>query len=219
VRRHLVGLALIMAGCASAGSGARALPAYEDATEYHVRTSRGFTSRTEAAPAGQTYYFQADSRRICYGFQVPGTWEAGREAGVLRRLDGRGLVGVLMLGVRDLGASAPEEALRRAAAGGGDAGAKSGAVSWTLAPYPGVAGAWHWRLSTGPGAADPGAGRPNVIPRWYVPAGTEWIAQFSIAVPPDVEPDGFVTAVLTSLTTSREPRCYEDRLRELGVVR
>jgi hypothetical protein len=58
-----------------------------------------------------------------------------------------------------------------------------------------------------------------VIPRWYVPAGGDWIAQFSIAVPPDVESDGFVTTVLTSLTTSREPRCYEARLRELGVVR
>jgi hypothetical protein len=218
--RHLVCVALVLAGCGSAGPGqGRPLPVYEDAMEYHVRTSRGLRSRAEAATEGQTYYFQVNSPRICYGFQVPGTWEAGREPGVLRRIDGRGLVGVLLLSVRELGARSPDEALRRAAERSRELSApERGGKPWTLEPYPRVPGAWHWTLPLDPGPLEP-PGKVNVIPRWYVPAGADWIAQFSIGIPPGIDSDGFVTAVLTSLTTSREPRCYEARLRELGVVR
>src|SRR4030095_12798712 len=47
------------------------------------------------------------------------------------------------------------------------------------------------------------------------PGGVPWSAQFTIGVPPEVVADRFVADVLMSLTTSREPRCYEARLREL----
>ena len=97
-----------------------------------------------------------------------------------------------------------EDAIRKAAAQSDQQFAKHmpGARS-TLTPYPRVPGAWQWTL----------------------PARTEesgriaWLAQFTLAVAPDVDADTFVGGVLQSLTTSREARCYEARMRELGALR
>jgi hypothetical protein len=62
-------------------------------------------------------------------------------------------------------------------------------------------------------------GASAIVPRWYLPAGGSWIAQFTIAVPPEVVADRFIDDVLRSLTTSREPHCYEATLRQLGGIR
>lgn len=195
------------------------VPLYADATEYVVPTNRGMMSRGKAATTGVTRYFQINTRRICYSFQAPGTWEAGREPGLIRRLDGRGLVGVLLLSVADLGGSV-ENAIRKATERSDELYAKErGGVPSSLVPYPKVPGAWHWTLpveGTDPSRPD---GVIQIIPRWYLPVGGVWIAQFTIGVPPDVDRDAFVTGVLASLTTSREPRCYEAQLRELGGAR
>lgn len=220
--RSVVSLALLVASCApvTAPPAESRLPIYADTMEYWVPTTRGKMSRGDTATTGVTHYFQTNTRRVCYAFQVRGTWEAGREAGVLRRLDGKGIVGVLLLSVADLGGGSMEDAIRKAAERSGDLYAKErGDVPWTLTPYPRVPGAWHWTLPV-EGTV---RGRPDsvvqIAPRWYLPVGDAWIAQFTIGVPRKVDSDVFVIDVLKSLTTSREPRCYEARLRELGAVR
>jgi hypothetical protein len=109
-----------------------------------------------------------------------------------------------------MGGGSAENAIRKAAERSGELYARERAgAPWSLTPYPGAPGAWSWTV--------PAAG--SIIPRWYLPAGDAWIAQFTIGVPPEVVADRFVADVLTSLTTSREPRCYEARLRELGGIR
>ncbi len=204
---RLVACVLLLAGCALLASP----------KEYFVPTNRGLLSRSVAAPTGSTHYFQVNTRRLCYGFEVPGTWQAGREPGVMFRVDGKGAVGGLVLSLRELGAASVDDAIRKAAARSGELYAKeSGGVAWTLTPYPRVPGAWQWTLP-----AEGRAGKGTVVripPRWYIPAADGWIAQFTIGPPPDVEADAFVTAILGSLTTSKEPRCYEARLRELGAI-
>jgi hypothetical protein len=78
-------------------------------------------SRAQAATTGGTYYFQTNAQRACYAFRVPGTWELGREHAVLHRLDGNGVVGVLLFGVRELGAMDAQDAIRTAAERSGQA--------------------------------------------------------------------------------------------------
>jgi len=151
---------------------------------------------------------------------VPGTWEAGRESAVVRRLDGKGAVGVLLLSVRELAGGSTEEAIRKAAERSGKLYAEeSGGAPWSLTPYPRVPSAWQWTLPVEGTISDRSGAVVRIIPRWYLPVGDAWIAQFTIGVPPDVDRDAFVTNVLASLTTGQEARCYEVRLRELGGVR
>jgi len=59
----------------------------------------------------------------------------------------------------------------------------------------------------------------RIAPRWYLTVGDAWIAQFTIGTPPEMDRDALVAGVLERLTTSREPRCYEARMRALGAVR
>lgn len=205
---------LMLAGCASATAppASAPLPTYSDGTEYFVPTMRDPVPRAQVGTAGVTHYFQINSKQICYSFQVPGIWRLGREPGVLRRLDDQGAVGVLLFSIAELGGGSAESAIRKAAERSGERYAKERAgAPWSLAPYPAVSGAWSWTVPAAPAA--------SILPRWYLPAGDTWIAQFTIGVPPDVVTDRFVDEVLRSLTTSREPRCYEARLRELGGIR
>ena len=212
---------VLLAGCAQAAApGSQAqLPSYKDGSEYLVPSNRGVISRSQAA-TGVTRYFLTNSRRVCYAFEVPGTWEPGRETAVLRRLDGRGIAAVALLSVKELGGGSPEAAIRKAAENSGKLYAEeSRKVPWTLKPYERVPGAWLWTL---PAELPVGDGKGTlrlIVPRWYLPAADGWIAQFALGVPSDVDRDAFVSGVLQSLTTSREPRCYESRLRELGAVR
>jgi hypothetical protein len=130
------------------------------------------------------------------------------------------MVGVLVFSVAEMGGGSVESAIRKAAERSGERLAKERAgAPWNLAPYPGVAGAWSWTVSAASPTSGPSGSAVSIVPRWYLPATDTWIAQFRIGVPPDMEPDRFVTDVLKSLTTSREPRCYETRLRELGGIR
>ena len=212
-RRLLACVGLLLAGCAPAAapSASGQLPAYSDGTEYFVPTIREPVSRSQVGTAGVTHYFQINSKHLCYGFQVPGIWRLGREPGVLRRLDDNGMVGVLLFGIAEVGGGSVESAIQKAAERSGELYAKQRAgAPWSLMPYRGVPGAWSWTV--------PAAGA-SIVPRWYLPAGGAWIAQFTIGVPPEVNTDQFVADVLKSLTTSREPRCYEARLRELGGIR
>ena len=203
---------LMLAGCASGAAPPPSgqLPAYSDGTEYFVPTIRGPVPRALVGTAGVTHYFQINSKQICYSFQVPGVWRLGREPGVLRRLDDKGMVGVLFFGIAELGGGSADSAIRKAAERSAElyANERAGAP-WSLTPYPGSPGVWFWTV--------PAAG--SIVPRWYLPAGDAWIAQFTIAAPPEVVADRFVDDVLRSLTTTREPRCYEARLRELGGIR
>src|SRR2546427_1648825 len=220
--RSVACLAFMLSGCAPATvpPAGTSLPAWTDEMEYYVPTNRGMLSRGQAAATGMTHYFHISTRRVCYSFQVPGTWEAGRESGVVRRLDGKGLVGVLLLSVADLGGGSVEDAIRKAAERSDELYAKErGHVPSTLTPYPSVPGAWHWTLAAEGTVSDRPGSVARIVPRWYLPVGDAWIAQFTIGAPPDVDGDAFVTGLLTSLTTSREPRCYEARLRELGGIR
>jgi len=167
-------------------------------------------SRAQVGTAGVTHYFLTNSKQICYSFQVPGVWRLRREPGVLRRLDDQGMVGLLFFGIAELGGGSAESAIRKAAERSGEVYAKERAgAPWSLAPYPGTPGAWSWTVPTS----------ATIVPRWYLPAAGAWIAQFTIAVPPEVVVDRFVDDVLRSLTTSREPRCYEATLRQLGGIR
>ena len=217
--RSLVCLGLLFAGCAHAttpSTGTVALT-YGDPKEYIIPTNLGVMSRKHAAVTGVTHYLQVNTKRICYRFEVPGTWEPGREPGLILRLDRQGFVGVWLFGVAELGTGSVEEAIQKAAERSAEQRAKEwGSVRWNLTPYPKVAGAWHWAVPIE--WTDPE--RPGVIrrpiPRWYIPVGEAWIAQFTIGVPPEVDHDAFVTGLLTSLTTSREPRCYEAELRRLS---
>ena len=213
IRRFLAGVGLVLAGCAPAAAPpptSGQLPAYSDGAEYFVPTMRGPVSRAQVGTAGVTHYFQINSKHICYSFQVPGVWRLGREPGVLRRLDDQEMVGALFFGIAELGGGSADNAIRKAAERSGELYAKERAgAPWSLTPYPGSTGVWSWTV---PAAS-------SIVPRWYLPAGGAWIAQFTIAVPPEVVADRFVDDVLKSLTTSREPRCYEARLRELGGIR
>jgi hypothetical protein len=219
--RLLAAVTLLAAGCAPVTATRRGEPFldYADGREYIMPTHQG-PMAPEAAGSGTTHYVHANSRRICYAFQVPGTWEPGREIAMLRRVDGKGLVGVLLLDVHELGATSTEEAIRVAAERSHQLYAEeAGTAPWTLQPYPRVPRAWMWTLrATGTIAGKPGA-VVTVLPRWFLPVGDQWIAQFTIGAPLDVDREAFVAGVLQSLTTSREPRCYEARLRELGAVR
>lgn len=212
-------LALVLAGCALAGAqpANTDLPKYAEGMEYYIPTTHGVVPRRHAATVGVTHYFQINTTRICYNFQLPGTWEAGRESAVLRRLDGKGLVGILLFNVAELGAVSMEAAIRKAAERSGELYLKErGGAPWTLTPYPKIAGAWKWTVEGT--VSGPSGSVIRIIPRWYLPVGDTWLAQFSIGVPSDVDNDAFVTAVLRNLTTSREPRCYEQRMRELGGI-
>jgi hypothetical protein len=91
-----------------------------------------------------------------------------------------------------------------------------GALPWTLAPYARIPGAWQWTV---PREIADGRGKIRIAPRWYLSVGDEWIAQFAIGAPRDVDRDAFVDGVINSLTTSRQPRCYERELREVGGIR
>jgi hypothetical protein len=216
---RLAVLALLFAGCAASTrppAGTK-FPAYADGSEYYLPTNAGGMPRAQAATIGTTRYFQTNSRRICYGFEAPGTWEAGREVAVMYRLDGKGVIGVLLLSVADLGSGSVEDAIRTAAKRSAALYAKeAGGVAWTLTPYPQVPGAWRWTLPV-EGTLSGRPGSAQIAPRWYLPVAGAWIAQFTIGVPPDVDSDTFVTGVLASLTTSREPRCYEADLRAFGI--
>lgn len=217
--RSIACVALLSASCTATGAqpGRERFPAYADGMEYYVPTNRGSMSRRQAATTGTTHYFHVNTKRICYSFQVPGTWVHGREAGVLRRLDGKGLVGVSVATVAELSAGSVEDAIRTAAERSDRLYAKAtGPMPSTLAPYRPVSGAWHWKVSIEGTGSDGSVVR--IVPRWYLPIANVWIAQFAIGAPPDIDRDTFVTGVLTSLTISREPRCYEARLRELGGV-
>jgi hypothetical protein len=214
--------AVVLTGCATASSSrqttsaAESLPAYSDGTEYFVPTSRLRATPT----AGVTYYFQTNTKRICYAFHVPGTWELGRQQAMLRRVDGGALVGVLLLGVRELGAASVEDGIRKAAERSGQTYATNlGPVPWTLAPYARVPGAWVWSIPVDLVPREHPDSVVRMMPRWFVPVGHEWIGQFSIGAPSDVDRDAFVEDVIRSLTITREARCYQDRLRELGGIR
>src|SRR5207249_7976208 len=194
--RSVACLAFMLTGCAPATAppAGVSLPAWTDAMEYYVPTNRGMMSRGQAAASGLTHYFHIRTRRVCYSFQVRGTWEAGRESGVVRRLDGKGLVGVLLLSVADLGGGSVEGAIRKAAERSDELYAKErGRVSSTLTPYPRVPGAWHWTLPVEGTVSDRPGSVARIVPRWYLPVGDAWIAQFTIGAPPDVDDDAFVT--------------------------
>jgi hypothetical protein len=119
-----------------------------------------------------------------------------------------------------LGGGFPEHAIRKAAERTGELYAKErGSVPWTLTPYSRVPGAWQWTLPSKGTVSESASSVVGVAPRWYLPVGDAWIAQFTIGAPAELDGDAFVTKVLTSLTTSHEPRCYEGRLRELGGIR
>jgi hypothetical protein len=125
-------------------------------------------------------------------------------------------VAARLFSVRELGGGSVQDAIRRLAEQSVELYTKEiRAAPWTLERYPSVPDAWQWTM---PGEVTVGGRRGSVVPRWYLPIGDAWIAQLTIDSPPDVDPDTFVTGVLESLTTSKEPRCYEARLRELGVV-
>ena len=72
-------------GCAPAGGMRDGGPAqkYADGMEYYVPSNSGAMSRSAAAPAGVTQYFQINTGRVCFSFQMPGTWEAGQTVGTL----------------------------------------------------------------------------------------------------------------------------------------
>jgi hypothetical protein len=202
----------MLTGCTSAAPppASGQLPTYSDGTEYFVPTMRDPVPRTQVGTAGVTHYFLINSKQVCYSFQVPGVWHLGSEPGVLRRLDDNGAVRVVLFGIAELGGGSAESAIRKAAERSGERFTRERAgAPWSLAPYPGAAGAWSWTVPT----------VASIVPRWYLPAGDAWIAQFAIGVPSEVVADRFVDDVLNSLTTSREPRCYEARLRELGGIR
>jgi hypothetical protein len=216
--RWLAGLGLILAGCAPAAAPPSGGPgAYTDEKEYYIPSNRGTVSRAEAAPNGVTQYFQINTKRVCYSFQLPGTWEPMSEPGVARRLDGKGVISAWLFSIAELNGTSAEGAIRRAAEQSGAVYAKERAgAPWTLTPYPLVPRAWYWMVPVTPTTSGSVA---SIVPRWYIPAGDAWIAQFAIRVPPGMDTDTFVASVLTSLTTSREPRCYEAKLRELGAIR
>jgi hypothetical protein len=212
-------VAVLVAGCTPTISPrpVEDLPTYTVPSEYFVSTERGRSSRAEAATKGTTYYFQTHDRRPCYGFHVPGTWELGRQNAMLRRIDGRAMVGVLLMNLRELEATSVDQAIKNAAERGTELYARElgRAVPWTLAPYARIPGVWHLTARFERESSDRWS-RP--IPRWYRAVGDDWIAQFSIGAPRDVDPDAFVDDVIRSLTTNLEPRCFETRLRELGAI-
>ena len=135
---RLLAAVVFLSGCAQAAApdSQPQLPSYKDGREYLVPSNRGVISRSQAATTGVTRYFLTNSRRVCYAFEVPGTWEPGRETAVLRRLDGRGIVAVALLSVNDLGGGSSEVAIRKAAENSGKLYAEeSRKVPWTLKPY------------------------------------------------------------------------------------
>ena len=212
-------MALLLAGCGQAPTAhaAEELPADAEESEYFVPTVRGQVSRAQAATTGVTHYFQTSRSRLCYSVRVPGTWELGREPALLRRLDGGALVGVQLLGLRELGADSVEDAIRIAAERSGKLYAPElGSAPWTLAPYARIPGAWQWMLQ---GERVDERRRLRATPRWYRAVGEDWIAQFTIGAARVADHDAFVDGVITSLTTSGEPRCFERELRELGGIR
>ena len=218
-RAACVASAFALAGCAQAATSRDAWqpPAYAEQQEYFVPTNQVRMPRAQAATTGTTYYFQTDTKRRCYAFRLPGTWELGSQQALLRRIDGSEVVGVLLFGVRELGASSAQDAIRNAAERSGEQHTtNAGPVPWKLVPYAPVAGAWHWTV---PREFTEGTTRVRIVERWFVPVDDEWIAQFTIGVRRDDKREAFIEAVIRSLTTSREPRCYEKHLIELGGVR
>jgi hypothetical protein len=222
IRTTTVGLiALVaLAGCVST-SGRRSLPKYDADTEYFVPTLRGTLSRTHAAIQGRTYYFQTASRRPCYSFHVPGTWELDREAAMLRRIDGGGMVGVLVFSLEETGSESHEQAIRIAAERSAKIYADvMGDAAWTLDRHPSIRDAWVWQVPDSVRAAQQRPGTTtSIVPRYFMPVGDHWIAQFTVGSPADLDGEAFVDDVLRSFAMTRAPRCYEDRLRELGGIR
>jgi len=172
----LAGLGFILAGCAPATAPSSGGPGvYTDEKEYYVPSNRGTVSRTEAAPIGVTHYFQINTKRVCYSYQLPGTWEPMSEPGVARRLDGNGVISAWLFSIAELGGTSAEAAILRAAEQSGAVYAKDRAgAPWTLTPYPLVPRAWFWVVPVTPTASGSVA---SIVPRWYVPAGDAWIAQ------------------------------------------
>jgi hypothetical protein len=170
-----------------------------------------------------TRYVHVNASRVCFAFEVPGTWEPGRQQGALRRVDGKGIVGVMLLPIRELGGGSPEDAIREAAERGSEGYERyakdKSPPPWTLEPYPRIPGAWTWSVPRRFAVEDRPGAIATIAPRWFVPVGDEWIAVFTVGVPQDADPEAFVDAVIRSLSTSREPRCYEAALRTLGAVR
>src|SRR5215510_14547037 len=175
-------LGLILAGCAPAVAPPSGGPgAYTDEKESYIPSNRGSLSRAEAAPVGVTHDFQINARRVCYSFQLPGTWEPMSEPGAARRLDGQGVISAWLFSIGELGATSAEAAIRKAAEQSGAVYAKERAgAAWTLTPYPPVPRTWYWILPVTPTTSGSVA---SIVPRWYVPADDAWIAQFSISVP------------------------------------
>ena len=215
--RPIAWLGVILAGCAPATAPPPGPGAYADEKEYYIPSSRGTVARAEAAATGVTQYFQINAKRVCYSFQLPGTWEPMNEPGTARRLDGKGVVSAWLFSVAELNATGVEGAIRKAAEQSGAVySTERAGAPWTLTPYPPVPRAWFWTV---PVTATTSGSVASIVPRWYIPTGDSWIAQVAIRVPPGIDTDTFVTSVLTSFSTSRDPRCYEAKLRELGAVR
>lgn len=165
----------------------------------------------------RTYYFQSVPQRICYSFHVPGQWGMGATPALLQRPDGRGLVGVLMWSVTELGGGSVEAALQAAAERSARPyDSDTGRLPWTLVPFRRVPGVWEWHVPRQFWRQDRVV---SVIPKWFVPLSEGWIAEFTIGAPPETDPDTFVETVIRSLSTTHEPRCYADRMRQLRLER
>lgn len=85
----------------------------------------------------------------------------------------------------------------------------------------------RWRLASAAvaiaaaGCASASAPRDiEGLPRYAedMPVGADWIARFAIGAPPDVDREAFVDGIVQSFAMTRERRCYEGRLRELGAI-
>lgn len=189
-------LVMILTGCATSSR------TRSDSMEYVIPTPT------------YTYYFQGAPERICYSFHVPGQWGMGKTPALLRRADGRSIVGVVLSKTSELGGGSVEDTMREAA----ERSARSyeanvGRFPWTLVPFERVPGAWAWY----PQEFWRQDRVVRLAPRWFVPVGGEWIAVFTIGAPPETGRDAFAESVIRSLSTTHEPRCYEERMRQLGV--
>jgi hypothetical protein len=198
-RAHVLYTAILLTALAGCATSARP---HSHGTEHVIPTLT------------RTYYFQGVPQPICYSFHVPGQWAMGRAPGLLRRADGRALAGVLLWRTSELGGGSVEDAIREAA----DRSAQSyelsvGPFPWTLVPFAPVPGAWAWH----PREFSRDDRIVRLAPKWFVPAGAEWIAVVTIGTPPGADRDAFAEGVIRSLSTTREPRCYEERMRQLGV--
>ncbi|HEU5319300.1 MAG TPA: hypothetical protein VFX28_00765, partial [Methylomirabilota bacterium] len=156
------------------------------------------------------FYFNNDSRRLCYTFTVPGRWTLGRQIGALRSENGKAFVGVVFTPER-----APDSPALRAAhdlTASYERGLGRPLTEVEISPadelFP---GAVRWRA--GDRVTMRGI-QGTLSPTLFVPFQPGWVAQVTVGGTTD--DDAVTRQVLGTLGTTDHPQCYWPLIRRIS---